>query len=149
MAEKGKLLTGARARFSINGTKVGYARNVSLGEQISYEPVEVLDNVEIEEFVPVGYSCTFTAGMFRIVGETLKSMGLFPGVGGNVQEHLENILLAGDLTATIEDTKTGKLIATVQQVKIASHNISIDARGITGEDVEFVCIRILDESEVT
>lgn len=146
--EKGRLFTGARARFSINGVKVGYARNVALTESITYEPVAVLDNIEIEEHVPTGYEVRLTASMFRIVGETLKTQGWFPAVGGNVEEHLENILVSGEMTATIEDTKTGKLIATVEQVKIASHNWTVDARGVVGEDVEFVAIRVRDESEI-
>lgn len=148
MAEKGRLFTGARARFSINGVKVGYARNVAVTEEIQYDPVEILDNIEVEEYVPVAYRVTFTASQFRIIGETVKSLGYFPNVGQNVEEHLENILISGDLTATVEDTKTGKLFATLEQVKVASHNWTIDARGVVGEDLTFVAIRVKDESEV-
>lgn len=146
--EKGRLLTGARSRFSIEGIKVGYARNVSLTEEIQYDPVEVLDNIEVEEHVPIAYRVTFTCGTFRIINETLKSLNWFPKNGANTSDHLLNILTSGDLVATLEDTKTGKLYATVQQVKIASHNWNVDARGIIGEDVTFVAIRVLDESEV-
>lgn len=148
MAEKGRLLTGARARFSINGTKVGYARNVNVSEEIRYDPVEVLDNIEVEEFVPIGYTVRFRASQFRIVGETIKSLGYFPSVGANTEEHLSNILINGDLTATLEDSRTGKIVATLEQVKIASHNWTVDARGVVGEDVEFVGIRVKDESEI-
>lgn len=146
MAEKGRLLTGARARFSLNGVKVGYARNVTLGEEIQYDPAEVLDNIEVEEFAPVAYRVTFNAGQFRIVGETVKSLGWFPPVGANTEEHLENILTQGDLTATLEDNKTNRVIATVEQVKVSGHNYTVDARGIVGEDVNFVAIRVRDES---
>lgn len=148
MAAKGRTFTGARARFSIGGVKVGYARNISGSEQIEYQPVEVCDNIEVEEHVPVAYRVTFTAGTFRIIGETLKTRGWFPSLGGNTEEHLSNILTNGDLIATIEDTKTGNIFATVEQVKVASHNWSIDARGIVGEDIEFVAIRMKDESEI-
>jgi hypothetical protein len=148
VAEKGRLFTGARARFSINGVKVGYARNVAVTEEIQYDPVEILDNIEVEEYVPVAYRVTFTASQFRIIGETVKSLGYFPNVGQNVEEHLENILISGDLTATVEDTKTGKLFATLEQVKVASHNWTIDARGVVGEDLTFVAIRVKDESEI-
>lgn len=148
MAEKGRLFTGARARFSINGVKVGYARNVAVTEEIQYDPVEILDNIEVEEYVPVAYRVTFTASQFRIIGETVKSLGYFPNVGSNTEEHLENILVSGDLTATVEDTNTGKIFATLEQVKVASHNWTIDARGVVGEDLTFVAIRVKDESEV-
>jgi len=35
----------------------------------------------------------------------------------------------------------------LEQVKIASHNWAVDARGIVGEDCTFVAIRLKDESE--
>jgi len=145
--EKGRLFTGARARFSIDGIKVGYARNVAVTEEIQYDPIEVIDNIEVEEYVPVAYRVTFTASQFRIIGETVKSLGHFPPVGQNTEDHLSNILVSGDLTATVEDTKTGKLFATLEQVKMASHNWTIDARGVVGEDNTFVAIRVKDESE--
>lgn len=145
--EKGRLLTGARARFSINGVKVGYASNVTLGEDITYEDIEVLDNIEVEEQVPTRYRVRFSARHFRIVGETFKSLGWFPKAGANSEEHLTNILTSGDLSATLEDTKTGKLVATVEQVKVATRNWTVDANGVVGEDVEFRAIRLKDESE--
>ena len=89
--EKGRLLTGARSRFSIDGSKVGYARNVNITEEIEYQPVEILDNIRVEEHVPVAYRVTFTAGLFRIINETLKSLNLFPSLGANSDEHLSNI----------------------------------------------------------
>jgi len=146
--EKGRIFTGARARFSINGVKVGYAKNVNVSEAITYEAIETFDNIEVEEFVPTGYRVTFTASMFRIINETLKSLGWFPSNGANTEEHLSNVLITGELTATIEDTKTGKLFATLEQVKIESHNWTLDARGVVGQDVTFNAIRVKDESEL-
>jgi len=148
MPTKGNLLTGARARFSIEGVKVGYARNVAITEEIEYQPVEVLDNIEVEEHVPVAYRVRFTASMFRIVGETLKSKKWFPKTGKSTDDHLTNILDTGVLSAQIEDTRTNKVISYLDQVRVASHNWTIDARGIVGEEMEFVAIRVKDESEV-
>jgi hypothetical protein len=148
VGEKGLVFTGARARLLVNGTKVGYARNVSGREEIEYNPLEVLDNIQVEEHVPVAYRCDLSASMFRIVGKTVKSLGWFPSIGANPQELLSNILTNGTLSATIEDSQTGKIIANYEQVKISSHNWSIDARGVVGEDCQFVAIRTKDESEV-
>lgn len=146
---KGRILTGARCRFSINGKKIGYARNVNYSESVQYEPIDVLDNIETEEHVPVGYSVTFSASMFRIVGSTLKSEGIFPSGGANSEERLQNVLLqSGIMSATVEDTKTGKVICEIQQVRVQTQNWGIDARGVVGTDVEFVAIRIADESEI-
>lgn len=143
---KGKILTGARARFSLEGIQIGYARNVAVTEEIEYQPVEVCGNIEVEENVPVAYRVRFSASMFRIVGETLKKNGFFPPTGQDTNEHLENILVSKDMVATIEDIKTGETISTVEQVRVASHNWTIDARGVVGEDMEFVAIRAKDET---
>lgn len=147
--EKGRVFTGARARFSIDGKKVGYATNVSGSEEIEYQPVEVLDNIEVEEFVPVAYRVTFTASMVRIMGETIKSEGFFPTAGTSPEEHLQNILLQGDMVCTIEDSKSSSIMMTLEQVKIQSRNFTISARGIVGKDVTFVAVRMKDESEVS
>jgi len=147
--EKGRILTGARARFSIQGVKVGYARTVTVSEEIEYQPVEVLDNIEVEEYVPVAYRVTLTCATFRILLETIKTQGWFPLVGTKTEEHLANILITGELSATLEATQrdgSSKIIATFEQVKVQSHNWTIDARGIVGEDVTFNAIRVKDES---
>lgn len=148
MAEKGRHLTGARVRFSIDGVKVGYARSVTIREEVQLDPVEVMDNIRVLEHVPVAYRVTFSAAFFRISGETMKSRGWFPSVGNNPREHLTNILNAGELTGTLEDTRTRNLVATLEQVRVQSHNYTVEARSIVGEDAEFVCIVVRDESEV-
>lgn len=144
---KGRIYTGARAKLMLQGKPIGYARNVAITEELEYQPIEVLDNVEVEEHVVVAYRARFTCSMFRIVGDTLKSEGFFPPTGKNSTEHLENVLISGDLTASLYDTQTGKIIANVTGVRVASHNFTVDARGVVGEDVEFVCIAVRDESE--
>ncbi len=146
--EKGLVFTGARARFSVQGKKVGWATNVSGSEEIQYDEAEVLDNIQVQEHVPVRYRVTLSMSQIRIVGKTLKSEGFFPKIGANAEEHLRNILTNGDLVATVEDNETGTLIATYEQVKVASHNWTINATGIVGEDVTFVAIRSKDESEI-
>lgn len=145
---KGNILTGCRARFSLNGVKVGYATNVTLTENIERQPIEVLDNVEVAEFVPTAYRVTMRASFFRIVGNTIKGNGWFPATGKDPAEHLTNILNSGDLVATLEDSKTGMVLANVTGVQIASHNYTITARGVVGEDAEFVAIRMIDETEI-
>lgn len=149
--EKGLIFTGARARFSLNGKKVGWATYVSGSEEIQYEEVEVLDNIQVQEHAPVRYRVSLSMSQVRIVGSSLKASGFFPKNGANSEEHLRNILTNGELVATIEDTDaTGKktLIATYEQVKVSNKNFQISATGVVGEDVTFVAIRASDEAEV-
>ena len=145
---KGKIFTGARARFYLNGVPVGYATNVSGTEEIQYDDAEVLDRIEVAEQVPTAYRVSMRASFLRIVGKSVKARGWMPSTGKNSDEHLLNILNAGDLTARIEDSATNTTLYVFEQVKAQNNNWTINARGIVGEDVDFVAIRMKDESDL-
>lgn len=100
----------------------------------------MLDLLEVREFVPVAYRTTLSAQVFRVIGKSLKNLGIFP------QE--QNILTTGDLTATLEDQITGATWGQFEQVKCAEHSWDVTARGLVSENVNFVCIRLKDEQDV-
>jgi len=135
------VFSGARARFKIDGVPVGFAAGVSGSESIDYEPVDVLDLLEVKEFVPVAYRATLSAQVFRVVGSSLKRLGIFP------QE--QNILTTGDLTCAIEDKLTGETMAQFEQCKAQEHTFDVTARGIVSENVTFVTIRMKDEYDLS
>lgn len=143
MAGRGLVLSGARAKLSINGVKVMYATNVSYSEEIQHDPVEVLDQFDVAEHVPIAYRVTFSAQMVRVVTNPIK---LRDGVV--IQPRLEDILTSPELTATVEDRGTGNVIANIERVKCVRYTQNVGARGIVLNDVEFVAIRIRDESEI-
>ena len=141
--ELGRVLSGARARLMIEGVPVLYATNVSYSEEIQYDPVEVLDLLEVAEFVAVAYRVTFTSQHVRVVTNTIKNrdgIAIFP--------KLTDIIGAPELTAAVEDNVTGQVISNIERVKAARYTVNIGARGIVLTDVEFVAIRIQDESEI-
>ena len=107
----------------------------------------MLGNIRVNEHVPIAYDVTFSVGTFRIIGHSLKAAGYFPKNGTDSADHLKNILNSGELSATIEDQHTGTLLATVEEVKIASQSYSIDARSVAGNDVQFVAILLHDEGD--
>jgi hypothetical protein len=144
----GNVYTGVRARFSISGVKVGYATGVNARESVQWDPIKVLDNIQVTEHAPVDYNVSLTADLVRIVGTTLKSQGWFAAQGGSPEDHLTNILNSGELVATLEDTKSGKIIATVEGVRISEVGLQVTARGIVGQNVSMVAIRMRDESDV-
>lgn len=142
------IVSGARCRLSFAGVKVGYATNVSVYEGIQYEPLNVLDNIETEEHVPVGYDVRGSFGSVRVVLESLKAKGLFPRTGQTPAEHLTNILNMGEIEAQIEDVPTGKVIMQLTGVKLSERNLSVQPRSITGEEVSFVAKRARDEADL-
>lgn len=148
--------TGARAIFRIDGNKIAFAANVDGSEEIQYEPIDVLDNLEVQEHVPVAYRVNFTCGIFRTITGTagarapkegahgsVKQMGLFPKAGADVL----NVLTSGVLTCTIEDRLTKKIIMQLEECKMASHNFNVTSRGVTSTNCQWVAIRMKDETE--
>lgn len=145
----GKVFAGCRARFMLGGVKVGLATGVTVREGITYEPAKVLDNIQVEEHVPVDYDVSMTADSLVLVGTSLKSRGWFPLQGADPAAHLRNIVASGELTATIIDNQTNTVVANVEGVRIAERNLNIQARGIVGENITMVAIRVRGESDMT
>ncbi|NBU69846.1 MAG: hypothetical protein EBS53_00050 [Bacteroidetes bacterium] len=131
--------SGARAVFLINSVPVAFAGGVSGEEMIDYEPVDVLALLEVREFVPVAYRTSLNAQVFRVVGDSLKKLGILP--------RQEEIITSGDLEAAIQDTVTRQTMALFQGVRCSGHSFDVTARGIVQENVTFVSIRVLDEFE--
>lgn len=131
--------SGARAIFFINGLEIGFAGGVSGEEQVEYEPVDVLNLLEVREHVPVAYRTSLNAQIFRVVGRSLKAQGIMP-----VQEE---IITSGDLEAAVQDNVSAQTVQLFQGVRCSGHSFDITARGIVQENVSFVAIRTLDEFE--
>lgn len=142
------VITGARVRFMLKGVKVGHATDWTCRESIRYEPLETLDNIEVDEHVPVGYYVDLSCRRAIIRKEDLKKSGWFPKTGTTSEKHLQEILLTGELEAVLLDSNNGEGLIIVTGVKIADHNWTITARGIAMEDVTFTAIRRKDESEI-
>ncbi len=133
------VFSGARAIFQIKGATVAFAGGVSGSESIDYEPVDVLDLLEVREFVPVAYRATLNAQIFRVIGQSLKQLGIFPTI--------ENILETGDLDCAVQDKISGDTMALFLGCKAQEHSFDISARGLVSENVTFVTIKMLDESQ--
>lgn len=131
--------SGARAVFEIEGTPVGFAGGVSGEEMIDYEPVDVLNLLEVREHVPVAYRVSLNASIFRVVGQSLKQQKIMP--------RLEEIITSADMTATITDSVTSRIAQMFEHVRCAGHSFDITARSIVSENVPFVAIRTRDEFE--
>jgi hypothetical protein len=144
--QQGKVATGSRVKLSIDNSIVGYATIASYSETIGYEPVAVLDQMEIVEHVPVSYDVTFTASRLYLVNESLKKLEYMPkwNNGEGSDKLLANILNMGTMNAVIEDSQSGTALVQLAGVRVTSHNITFGARAVVGEDVVFVATRAID-----
>lgn len=138
-----RTFSGGRAIFKVQGNPVAYAGGVSYSEEIDYQPVDVLNLLEVWEHVPVAYRCTLASQMFRVVGSSLKKNGIFPDNRSN-----SAMMTHGDFEATVSDSITNNTIGQFLNVRVASHGGDISARGVVAENVNFVAIKMLDESQV-
>lgn len=99
-----------------------------------------MDLLEVSEHVPVGYRASLNANVFRVIGQSLKNLGIFP---------LEsNILTSGALEASIQDKITGRTAYLFMEVKAATKTFDLSARALVTENISFVAIRVMDEAEV-
>lgn len=157
MAIKNSVISGARARLMLNGQVVGFATDVSCSEEIQVEAIRTLDSFHTLEFVPVGYDISFSASRVRLFGGSLRggndatgrgdALDVVAKHGADAATHFANVLNKQSFSAIIEDTIAAKTFARIEQVQVVRHNWSVSARGIVGEDIEFVGVRIVDETE--
>lgn len=149
--QKGNVISGARSRFLLGNKPVGFATNVNVQDRYNLEPIEVLGNIRVQEHVPTGYYVSGSAGTVRLFGQSFKSaqLNLWPKVGGSPEEHLANVLALAqaDLNAILQDTVNSRNFVHLTEVQLSSRNLTVQARGIVGEDVDFVAITALDEEE--
>lgn len=145
--------SGARSVFFVdNGSgpvPIAFAGGVSGEETIDYEPIDVIGLLEVREHVPVAYRTSLNAQIFRVVGDSLKAQGVMP-----VQD---DIIVSDDMEALVRDQGVGKLgsatqlgkntVQLFQGVRCSGHSFDITARGVVQENVTFVAIRTVDESE--
>jgi hypothetical protein len=134
----------------IDGVVFGFCLGVNGDEEIQYADVEVIDNIEVAEQVPVGYVVNLSASQVWLVRQTLKALGLFPKIGSSPEEHLRNILNQRDLTILIEDSQDNppQPLEIIEKAKIGRHTWAFQPRTVSSRDVTFRAIRARDVSEV-
>jgi hypothetical protein len=142
------VFTGPRCRFTMGGGPVlALGRNVAASEEIVYEPLDVLNNIESLDHVPVGYRASLSASEIVTIGQTLEAKGLYPKKGQTPQTFLRNILTLPELTSQIEDDITDTVVARAFGAKLGTRNFSVDPRGMVPQELSFVCRRVLGADE--
>lgn len=135
-----QVMTGPKAIFRLNGTQVAWASSVEYTEEITYEEVNVLDNIAVQENAEVGYKVSLTCRNFRVAGFSPK------GPLYNFMSKLQNILTQGVLTAEVIQATDNSVILSMEQVKFASRQTTVEARGIMQETWTFNGIKATDEA---
>jgi len=145
----GNVFSGPRCRFYIDGDVIAYASGVSHEESYDYQPIDILDHIEIMEHVPVAYRCSLSSAFFRLVGSSLKNYQL-GGKSKPIFPHLQgtnNILTSGTMSAVIEDKLSQANLAQFVGVRAAHRTSDVTAHGVVTDNVSFVAIKVADEAD--
>lgn len=151
-----EVFTGARALLLFGTTVVGYAVACTGTAGITYQPLNVLGNLAVEEHVPTAYTVEFSAQLARLAKfSRLKAQSSFPGrysANGKSSPAImpsygsdgTNILKSGELVANIQDIITQKNVYSVESVKCSQKSWEATAGGFMTENATFVA-RIMNE----
>lgn len=148
---QGRVGSGPRSRLFIDGQPVGYATGVDITEDTQYEPIRVLDNIEVSEFVPIGYEASISTRRCRLVPGSPRGgsdLTFMPKLGGDAEIHLRNLLARPEgFDIQVDDIINPTTMALLTGAVATRRGWSVDARGIIGENIDFLGIRLYDESE--
>jgi len=150
------VITGAKAKITIDGTVVGYATGISIAENTLNGRVESLGFIDSREIVPISRNVQVMASMIRIFnayttidqnGGVLSTNDTddngFVNTAKVINETIENrtktVLNKRKFNIEIIDSSLGanesNVIYTVVGCRIASQNIVVDRASLMGVQV--------------
>ena len=136
-----QVITGARAVFVVNGTKIAFTNSMSYNINQALAPVDILDQLTPAEYAETGYTVDFQVSGFRVFNKSPLQLG--------VQTRLEDLLDQGELTVEVHDRANPDAPALmIERCKMQSRSGSFDARGLWQETWNFVGIKASDEAGV-
>ena len=139
------VLTGGRARFFLEGQRMGWAMGVTVTENYQQEPVNVLDNLAPAEFATTAYSVNMRCQMYRVPMKDLVAAQLWPQMGRTPDELKRNILNFPPMSAELYDSHTDTVVGKVFGIVPNSRNIAVNSRGLVASDIGFMALYFADE----
>ena len=143
------VMTGAKATFMINGTKVAYASNVSWNENIQYEPINVLDQLDVKEHAEVSYTVDMQCQSFRVARQSVKQLGIMKSLPALLTQGALDVLIQDSAGAAEDGSDANATILHMTGVKLQARQTTVDARGVMTETWSFVGLRATDEFDTT
>jgi hypothetical protein len=131
---------GARAYLTIDGSMVGYCQNVTATETWEWTPVDVLDNIEVEEHVPTAYNCNWSAVLVHVVSRSMKQLGLSPSV--------QTVLTHPALVIEVKDRPEDQAEWTIEGARVGSDTWNVAKRQLTVNNISGPAIRVRDHRGV-
>ena len=140
-----RVMTAARARFFMNGQRMGHALGVTVTENIQQDPVSVLDNVRPVEFATTAYSATLRVQVYKLPNEDIVQAGLWPRQGRDPDEQKSLLLNFQPMTCDLYDSHMQQFVGKVFGVMPTTRTLNFQPRGIIVSDLSFVALGFSDE----
>lgn len=134
-----QILHGARAQLMVNGKIVGLFTNCSWGVQYDAVPSHILGRYSPAEITYTAQEAIrVSASGFRVIDNGAYKVAGLP--------KLQDLMTYADISLSIYDRQTGKLIMTVVEVKPTGYSTDVAAKSLSSFSVEFLGTRSEDES---
>jgi len=135
-----QVISGARAILKIGDAEIGYATGVQASEQIDYQPIEQLGEVDVITYEPTARRITMSCSMLRIL-DVSQLKNLFPASGQNTTADVLDFV---EMTAEVINLHGDKAtLYKFEGVKPTSRNFTLDRGGIMMLNANFVATRML------
>ena len=135
------IISGGRAFLTVDNVSIGYAAGVSGGQDIAYQPVDVLNDMYPREQIAVGITVRFQCNFIRVLTSKYSEALRITDDRGNAGE---KYLLQQGFNAVVEDRLgegKGKFISAFG-LKLATRNFDTAARTLFTENASFVGIAL-------
>lgn len=133
-----KILTGARAKVSINGNIVGLFANCSWSIRQDKSPAYILGRYNPAEITPTSQEPV----SLSLTGYRVVDSGPYAVANATL---LRNLLSEEDFDVTVTDRQTGKAIFTAVGCRVSGWSSGVAARGVSDIRVDIIGIRGEDE----
>lgn len=118
-----QVFTGPKASLKINGVKVAFVGGISITEENTLTPIDVLDQLPVAEHAETAHIVSFTANLFKIDGNSVSQLGIRA-------DNIDNILSQPELTMEVFNRIDDRVEYTISGVKFEGGTGNVDARGV-------------------
>jgi hypothetical protein len=124
------VVSGCRGKIKKNGELVGWCTEISFSLNLQQVPIDVIGEVDTQEIVTVGRSCSGNMSMVRITDRDLASETMIPPGAANTA----TVIAFAELTLQVEDQVSGRMDGLVVEVVAGrSQTLSLSLRSLSEE----------------
>lgn len=118
-----RVFTGPKGSLKLNGQKVAFVGSITINEENTLTPIDVIDQLEVAEHAETAHIVSFSCNLFKIVENTAQALGLSP-------QDINEILAQPELTMEVYNRIDDRVEYVMTGVKWEGGSGTLDARGV-------------------